>query len=409
MATEKMYELAFRFRDTNLWQKLYDDEMFAVSLTDGKIGYCSVMGMTGDHYALALYVGEEGYKSYRLLLDAEFSLLDDVVLGALMREQRCLQCSFENKADLSEEELTEVQRYTMTHEPSPQGKNAFPQFTKYRPGRCPWCFDSPLDEQRICDALSAAIALGKLLRRCSKEELGLHSLRDGIQVIPLLAFADGCWFVRFTALPDAGISYPEPELINEVAAARIKRKLKNGIWECGTVRLPNAIHGEDQGEAPCFPLALICAEQDTGLVQQFIVTDGENAAEMMNRFAEQLLELETVPKKIICGDDRCFSVLKDLCAKTGIRLARANALKVLGQVMRDLLENMAEDESTEPSTVHLNALFDALMQMLDSELMALPQEVCSMLLNLAEKGTLPSALSSRVRSLFCRKKHGVSQ
>lgn len=34
MTTEKMYELAFRFRDTKLWQKLYDDEMFAVRLTD---------------------------------------------------------------------------------------------------------------------------------------------------------------------------------------------------------------------------------------------------------------------------------------------------------------------------------------------------------------------------------------
>lgn len=33
MATEKMYELAFRFRDTKLWQRLYD-EMFAVRLTD---------------------------------------------------------------------------------------------------------------------------------------------------------------------------------------------------------------------------------------------------------------------------------------------------------------------------------------------------------------------------------------
>ena len=34
MAREKMYELAFQYKDTKLWQRLYDDEMFAVRLTD---------------------------------------------------------------------------------------------------------------------------------------------------------------------------------------------------------------------------------------------------------------------------------------------------------------------------------------------------------------------------------------
>ncbi|MGN0982904.1 MAG: DUF6930 domain-containing protein [Candidatus Limivicinus sp.] len=399
MATEKMYELAFQYKDTKLWQQIYDDEMFAVRLTDGEIGYCSVMGMMGDHLALGLYVGEEGYKSYRLLLDAEYALLDDVVMGALLREQSCLQCSFENKSSLSEEELAELHQYATAHEKVLRGKDAFPQFTKYRPGRYPWFFDSPLDKQRICDALTAAIALARLLRRCSKEELGLHSLRNGIPVIPLLAFADGCWFVRYTELPAAEIAYPEPELVNEVAAAHIKRKVKKGIWECGTVRLPNAVLGEaQQGEAPYFPLTLVCVELGTGLVQQLIVTDGEDAAEMMNRFAEQILDVDIAPQKINCGDERCYAILKDLCAKTGIQLERTAALKTLRRVMRDLLEHTAEDENEEPDAEQLE-IFELLMQMRDGDLTQLPQDVATLLLRLAEAGVLSEPMAKRVKML----------
>ena len=44
MATEKMYELALRFYNAKLWDLMYDDELFAVGLSDGEIGYCSIMG-----------------------------------------------------------------------------------------------------------------------------------------------------------------------------------------------------------------------------------------------------------------------------------------------------------------------------------------------------------------------------
>ena len=62
--TEKMYELAFQYKSTKLWQQLYDDELFAVQLEDGEIGYCSIMGELGDHIALILAgVGFYFYKT----------------------------------------------------------------------------------------------------------------------------------------------------------------------------------------------------------------------------------------------------------------------------------------------------------------------------------------------------------
>ena len=50
------------------------------------------------------------------------------------------------------------------------------------------------------------------------------------------------------------------------------------------------------------------------------------------------------------------------------------------------------------------ATFDVLMQMPDSELRQMPQELVNMLYSLSEAGALPDALDSRIRKLFRRKK-----
>ena len=49
-------------------------------------------------------------------------------------------------------------------------------------------------------------------------------------------------------------------------------------------------------------------------------------------------------------------------------------------------------------------MFDVLMQMPDSELRQMPQELVNMLYSLSEAGALPDALDNRIRKLFRRKK-----
>lgn len=405
MATDKMYDLAFQYKGTKLWQQFYDDELFAVKLADGEVGYCCVMGMIGEHNALAVYVGDKGYQSYCAIRNADQDHMTDQMMGELLTSQNCLQCSFENKDMLSEEELEEVRQYASNHQKLLRGKNAFPQFTKYRPGRFPWHYDSALDEQRICDALGAAAALKKMLRSYSKEELGLFSLDEEPAKIPMLAFEGGRWIMKYTTPPDAEIRYPEPKLTNDVTVARIKRKAKAGVWECGTLWLPNAVQEEAHAdEAPYYPLALLFIELGNELVQEPIVTNGENPAEMLNEFAQQLLDGKTIPRTIRCGDERCFSLLKDLCAKTGIRLEKTDDPEALNDVIGDLLEHLAGEEASELDPKEVEEMFDVLMQMPDSELRQMPQELVNMLYSLSEAGALPDALDNRIRKLFRKKK-----
>ena len=404
-ATERMYELAFQFKGAKLWQQLYDDEVFAVKLSDGEIGYCSVMGKMGDHFALGLYIGDEGYQSYRLLLDADHESLDDAAMGNLMTSQSCLQCSFENKDMLSDEELDEVRHYAREHEKPLRGKNAFPQFTKYQTGRFPWRFRKSEEEAQICDALSAAIALKKMLCQYSKGELGLCSLREEPQKIPMLAYEGGRWIIKYTKLPSSAMRYPELQFTNEVMAARLKRKKKTGIWECGTMRLPTAVQEEGhEEEAPYYPLALVYVELGAELLQQPIVTDGEDSAEMMNDFAAQMLGGDSLPQILYCRDDRCFALLKDLCDKAGIQIERTDKMEALDGVLQELLEHMAGDEDSLSEEEELTQLIEALSQMSDNELRSAPPEIVNLLYSLAEAEALPDELSERIKKLFRRKR-----
>ena len=113
MASNELYQAALSFRKTKLWNKLLDDQLFAVSRSNGQIGYCCVMGAMGEHLALGLYLGNEGLQSYYLLRRPPVlgcpSLLHQ---QEVMFSQDCLQCSFESMSMLSKEECMALRTYT---------------------------------------------------------------------------------------------------------------------------------------------------------------------------------------------------------------------------------------------------------------------------------------------------------
>ena len=206
-------------------------------------------------------------------------------------------------------------------------------------------------------------------------------------------------------LLSSAMRYPELQFTNEVMAARLKRKKKTGIWECGTMRLPTAVQEEGhEEEAPYYPLALVYVELGAELLQQPIMTDGEDSAEMMNDFAARMLDRDSLPQILYCRDDRCFALLKDLCDKAGIRIERTDKMEALDGVLQELLEHMAGDEDSLSEEEELTQMIEVLSQMSDNELRSAPPEIVNLLYSLAEAEALPDELSERIKKLFRRKR-----
>ena len=89
---------AFDLRRAAPWKKLTDSDIFAVKLSSGETGYCSVMGHGGEHYALGLYIGRKGFTSY--LNSLYLNNAAPFVFQQLAMMFDCINCDFMNAADM---------------------------------------------------------------------------------------------------------------------------------------------------------------------------------------------------------------------------------------------------------------------------------------------------------------------
>lgn len=111
MTRNDLYDVAFRYKKAGLWKKLWDNDAFAVKLKSGEIGHISIMGQNGEYNALGLYIGEEGFGSYRIMANAGGPTGSPFKDHELLLQQNCLQAALEIKEDLMPEEVEEVRSY----------------------------------------------------------------------------------------------------------------------------------------------------------------------------------------------------------------------------------------------------------------------------------------------------------
>ena len=439
MATEKMYEAAFQYKRTKLWKKMYDSELFAVRLSDGEIGYCCVMGLAGEHIALAVYVGDEGFQSFRDLAfreNIDFTEAGNFVGMQAAFQQSCLQCSFENREEIDEDDAEQVRLYARAHGMQLRGPHAFPNFTKYARWRLPWGIHAPEDAQRICEALTAATALAQLLEDRQKEDLGIFPVDEETDTLPLL-IPDGPdgqgWRVSRTDVPEAWreVSCAPTETDPERVAA-VRKLRKKGVYACELLRIPGMIDADpDAEEAPAFPALLLCVDTKSGFMvtTQPVMEYDESPEVLRDMFADTLISNKECPRAMKVRDEGVLILLEDLCMKAGILLSVDNDLPVLDEARDRILgalyasapgfmDNDEDDEDDfdffdddeddedgpeEDMADMEEAISDAMEQltrMSDGELRALPPAMVRQILEMAPFGFVPQELQLRLRRLF---------
>ena len=399
---DKLYELAFRYRKTRLWQKVYEDMPFGVQLEDGEIAYCVVMGRMGQHIAIAAYVGDSGYQSYRFLYDHNSDDLNEIELGMMISCQNCLQCSFENKDMLEDDELYEVKNYTAEHNMTLRGKNAFPRFVKYMPGRYPWFYDAEQDIQRMTTVLSAALAVAQMLEE--KKEIGFTYIDEDPDNIPLLTQKKGRWEVNTVALPNKEMALPHPLYENELQAARIRKARKKGELVCGSMRLPEPVLDDFDDCAPYYPFVLASVDPVSGLVITPIITMELEPEEIITKFADTIATgLSFVPKIIYARDDLCATLLEDFCRETDIQLSRDGDFEELEEAMENMIasaDDESDDEDVGRQVEELMMLVDALP---DADLRSMPEELVELFRHLADEDILQDHLVHRLQKALGRR------
>lgn len=408
MATDRMYELAFRYKKTKLWKQLCDTDIFAVRLSDGEIGYCCVMGMAGKENAVALYPGDQAFQSYRELLGLTLKRMRPPEIGFqdLFLSQNCLQCAFETKDLLQPDEVDEVRVYAKKHGITLRGANAFPQFVKYQPCYHPWYISSEQEQRYICEALEACIAMAELV-----EKQGRKAFRFLNRIASVSSFSDilclekenGCYIVTRVPFPaEIPAEYPSPVMKNEVALARLKKMKKKGSLECRLVRLPMPVQ-ESEDMPPYYPalLAVVDTKAKKIYPTQPVLYLEEQPEDCLDTFVEVLLKAGICPKAIHTDDPRTFELLKHLCNGVEIRLTLTDdELPELDEAIDGLMSAMLPEP--EDTAEVMSEVFDMIMSLSDGELKQLPGEMITEMLELAEAGLIPPEVEFKLRrALMC--------
>ena len=155
----KLYEAAIAFRRLQPWKWMYASQLFIIHDDERDIdGFCSIMGMMGEHFSLSVYLEEAGYESYRYLYDkASIAHMDHIFMKAEVKKN-CLTVSFQNPDSLTEhdEEQAAFLGYQFKE------KNECPRFRYHHPGIYSWYLTDGWQCRFLTKALEQAMTVARL-------------------------------------------------------------------------------------------------------------------------------------------------------------------------------------------------------------------------------------------------------
>lgn len=398
--SDQLYKLAFEYKKTKLWTLLLDIELFAVLLSDGRIGYISILGRYRELHGLNLFIGEEGLASFRTIVKMDNQMMLPWEYQEHLFQQSSYQCVFVSKDDLKKEEREEVKAYARLHQIKISGKNAYPQFLKYRPNYFPWNIQDSKEQGFLCEALSAAIALAKLLEGKKPQDIGIKRFEGETDSVLMLEQEGNTYALKQIKLPKAKpMEFPEPIAGNDILIANLKRAPRSGVWECGLVRYPKPVQ-LDTEEVPVFPIMIFAVESATDYLLPVSPAEHyeEKPENLLNLFMEALLQENIRPIEIKAQNERTYAFVKSMCDRLKIKLSIDEDLPMLENAQSEFWLRFGEDDA--PNLEDSLDILDSLLDMAEEQIDCLPRELLEQLSIVMEEGDLPDALNKKITKIF---------
>ncbi|MGI6224471.1 MAG: DUF7309 domain-containing protein [Prevotella sp.] len=317
----ELLKAAFEFRKVELWDQLYDDNIFAVTLPSGEIGYCSVMGNIGQYYGLGLYKGARGFSTFWRLHHDGLSDVD--VYNSWLLADVC-NCNFSQANNMNFGKKEPIREFAKKYHYSIPRKVGWPEFVKFQPYRTLSPMIEKEDGEDMEMALRAGIEMARLLELYSPEELNLPEeefMERKDKHVTLLTLAkNGRWTHRSILLPEEEpVVFPQPKLTDESLINQLKNKTKKDSLELVLANSQTPLLGEVDNIAHF----MIFGIKDEKTEPKFAICEhayDEHPEAMMQELIKTLSESTTLPKIIYCSDSLCENLCRDFCQKAGISL-----------------------------------------------------------------------------------------
>ena len=310
------------------WLWLYDADLLCVEDPDSHtLGYCSVMGRAGEHYALGVYLGDPGFFGFCQMLHSG----EKMSAHEALQQQDCIMCSFEDRDQLQAKERKLIKDLGLAF----RGKNAWPMFRRYEPGYYPWDITAEegvflIHALRQIRILAEDIRAGqvKIDPEQGKTILRYSTLEAGVLQ----------WHNKPFPLAVPTLEYVPLIVRDELLTAKIKqaRSLKDNVLQADFSFMPTPVQ-DNKNERPYFPRLFLCADKVSGQILAYEMYQGrhEDAKVAMDEIIKLCLQ-QGRPAAIQVRDDALAAILDDFCQKTGIMLKRVKRLTEIDRFLREM-------------------------------------------------------------------------
>lgn len=409
MFPDRLFELALQYKKTRLWKKLWDSQLFAVRFSDGEIGYCCVMGMNGEFNAIAVYPGQSGLDSLRTLHE-DASGMDDLSQMEQMCSQDCLMLSFVNKSDLNRRDMEALDAFACKHGITLRGRNASPQFERFRPGYERWYLEDETDQRRMIEALEAALEVADRLSREMKTAEMLGITEDAPydrDIVLLIREPEGFRWDRVPLPPMAPADWPPVTVDDDLSRVRLEKAVRKGEWAVKLARhvepaVPNldseeAIDYDDLTEPPIFPwFAMIVDVRSGDAIGLALSPCVEDYRPMLSKLLVDTVVKFGMPKKIIVLDDRTRMALEVFCGQYEIGLVQKKRCKPLQEALDAMMASFMETEDfDELDDDEIDEMLDMLAD--PQAVQRLPDELLRMMLTHFDPAHFPREVMDNLR------------
>jgi hypothetical protein len=326
----RLYEAAIAFREAAPWGWMTETEVFGVQNPEsGQIGYGSIMGMLGEHLALAVYLGSEGLEGFWRIEESRD------VEPTFVLEVPQLQASWGDRQELQQEDREVIKALGLKF----RGRGAWLLFRSYVPGYFPW-FVTPGEARFLTLALEQGLEVAQRV----KENRGLLvSLRKGTYLVrtPEKQGETLAWRDEWVKPPPPQPRPLPPPTITEADLATMRQLPRQKMTvEADLFLMPSPIKGKEDPR-PYFPYNLMMVEARSGVILGTDLLTPKPSldavwAKAPEAFLNVLRRLGSLPTVVAVRSERVYELLKPGAAGLGIRLTRRRSLPALEQAKAHL-------------------------------------------------------------------------
>ncbi len=329
---KKLYAIAGKVKELAPWNWMMEDDVFGVQNPEsGEIGFISVMGAAGEHFAIALYPGAEAlYAFLDLEEQGREGVLDDVAPDRILEIPQ-FQASFEDREQLQKEDREVIKKLNLKF----RGQNEWPMFRSYAPGMFPWFVSS--DEARFLTfALEQLLDVAPRVRDDDSALFGKGD-EDFLVRTPRQENNRIIWEDRIARVPEPEKKTVTPAPLDAQQIEALKRLPKaENVIEAELSMLPAPVQ-EKKGR-PFFPYLLMIADAQSGMILasdmlQPLPSLEAMRAELPLKLAAHLLQLGALPDTIAVRNEMMAGLLSPLAAELDIQIIQSRVLPAVDRAL----------------------------------------------------------------------------